>query len=283
MIRFVLENRKNLFCAIGVFVSCFMAMSQKTIGHAILKCSYSYTYLKDTVNKIKEDDLLILLIGIENSKCYSYYSFQCDSLNSTPDGNKVWNELFRKAIEKDGANATDFPHKRMRTYVYKNYPTTGRMTITDGISLQDYIYEDTLNTQSWQLTSDTKELLGYMCQKAECDFRGRHWTAWFSPDIPINDGPWKLGGLPGLILEAYDRGMQQHFLTIGLQKVVDVPIILSPPSIGKFEKTNRLDFLRTEKRYLINMGGYIQMETGINLIDNQPVKVLQYDLIERDY
>lgn len=88
-----------------------------------------------------------------------------------------------------------------------------------------------------------------------------------------------------MILEAYDREVQQHFLVIGLQKVVDDPIVLSPPSIGsrKFEKTNRLDFLRTEKRSLIDMGRYIQMETGINLIDNQPTKVLQYDLIERDY
>ena len=282
--RLLLKNRRKALCAIGIFASCYITMSQVVIGRAMLKCSYNYTYLKDTVGKIKDDDLLIILIGPKNSKCYSYYSFQCDSLKSTPNGRQVWSELFRQAIEKDGVNATDFPYMRMRTCVYKNYPT-GRMTITDGISLQSYIYEDTLNAQFWQLTDSTKELLGYTCQKAECNFRGRHWTAWFSPDIPFSDGPWKFGGLPGLILEAYDREVQQHFLVIGLQKVVDDPIVLSPPSIGsrKFEKTNRLDFLRTEKRSLIDMGRYIQMETGINLIDNQPTKVLQYDLIERDY
>jgi len=50
-----------------------------------------------------------------------------------------------------------------------------------------------------------------LCQKAEGDFRGRHYIAWFSNKILIPDGPWKLCGLPGLILEAYDEKKTVYF------------------------------------------------------------------------
>ncbi|HIR32843.1 MAG TPA: GLPGLI family protein, partial [Candidatus Coprenecus merdigallinarum] len=45
---------------------------------------------------------------------------------------------------------------------------------------------------------------GYNCQRATGTFRGREWQVWFTYDIPYNYGPWKLGGLPGLILKAED-------------------------------------------------------------------------------
>lgn len=55
----------------------------------------------------------------------------------------------------------------------------------------------------WNIEEDsTKNIYGYQCTKAATYFRGRHWVAWFTQDIPIDAGPWKLRGLPGLILEA---------------------------------------------------------------------------------
>jgi GLPGLI family protein len=56
----------------------------------------------------------------------------------------------------------------------------------------------------WEITKEEKEILGYKCQKATTFFRGRHFEAWFAPDIPIVDGPYKFSNLPGLILEVYD-------------------------------------------------------------------------------
>lgn len=259
------------------------AAREPMIDRAHMKCLYRYVYTFDTLKNELRDDLLILQIGKEVSKCYSYYTFQCDSLRRTPDGAKVWSELFRRAIEKDGIYG-DFPHVRMSTYVYKNYPT-GQMTITDRISLQDYCYVDSLHTQTWTMGDSTREVLGYTCQQATADFRGRRWTAWFATDIPVSDGPWKLGGLPGLILEAYDEGQQHVFTAVGLEWVKDELIIFNRPFRGnhRFEQTNRLEFLRMERRFLMDSNSFIQMETGIDLLGDEPNRVMRYDLLERDY
>ena len=248
-----------------------------------MKCLYRYVYAFDTLKNELRDDLLILQIGKEISKCYSYYTFQSDSLQRTPDGAKVWSELFRRAIEKDGIYG-DFPHVRMSTYIYKNYPT-GQMTITDRISSQGYRYVDSLHAQTWTMGDSTREVLGYTCQQATADFRGRRWTAWFTTDIPVSDGPWKLGGLPGLILKAYDEGQQHVFTAVGLERVKDEPIIFNQQDgrNRRFEPTNRLDFLRMERRFLMDSNSFIQMETGIDLLGDEPNQVMRYDLLERDY
>ena len=253
------------------------------IDRAHMKCLYRYVYTFDTLKNELRDDLLILQIGKEVSKCYSYYTFQCDSLRRTPDGAKIWSELFRRAIEKDGIYG-DFPHVRMSTYVYKNYPT-GQMTITDRISSQGYCYVDSLHAQTWTMGDSTREVLGYTCQQATADFRGRRWTAWFTTDIPVSDGPWKLGGLPGLILKAYDEGQQHVFTAVGLERVKDEPIIFNQQNgrNRRFEPTNRLDFLRMERRFLMDSNSFIQMETGIDLLGDEPNQVMRYDLLERDY
>ena len=259
------------------------AEREPVLDRAHMKCLYRYVYTFDTLKNELRDDLLILQIGKEVSKCYSYYTFQCDSLQRTPDGEKVWSELFRRAIEKDGIYG-DFPHVRMSTYVYKNYPT-GQMTIIDRISSQGYCYVDSLHTQTWTMGDSTREVLGYTCQQATADFRGRRWTAWFATDIPVSDGPWKLGGLPGLILEAYDEGQQHVFTAVGLERVKDEPIIFNQLDgrNRRFEPTNRLEFLRMERRFLMDSNSFIQMETGIDLLGDEPNQVMRYDLLERDY
>jgi GLPGLI family protein len=259
--------------------------AQKTLDNAYLRCTYDFVYLKDTLSNKKTDkDILYLQIGQEYSKCFSYYSYQVDSLQETPRYESTFWTIFKNAMDKEGSTSSNYPHKRMKTYVYKNYPK-GKITVTDGLSLQDYVYEDDLNAQDWQIQDSIKNILGYPCQKAKCNFRGRQWTVWFASDIPVSDGPWKLGGLPGLIMEAFDKGMQYHFTIIGLQKVEGEPIVFSNTHVGsnRFEKTSRKDFLKAQKRYLMDMNGYIELETGIDLASNTSQKIMRYDLLEVDY
>ena len=253
------------------------AARDPVLDRAHMKCLYRYVYTFDTLKNELRDDLLILQIGKEVSKCYSYYTFQSDSLQRTPDGAKVWSELFRRATEKDGIYG-DFPHVRMSTYVYKNYPT-GQMTITDRISSQGYCYVDSLHTQIWTMGDSTREVLGYTCQQAMADFRGRRWTAWFAMDIPVSDGPWKLGGLPGLILEAYDEGHQYTFIAVGLERVAEEPIVFTPSGEKNGYRTvDRRAFLKAEM-FDLTHGGALGA-SGLKSTDYEPIYM---DLIERDY
>ena len=254
------------------------------IDRAYMKCLYRYVYLNDTLTGKTKNDLLVLQIGTRISKCFSHYSNQVDSLSALPNGDMIIGKMINEAMNNGEFMRGNYPHKRLKTYIYKNYPE-GRMTVTDGLILQDYCYVDSLHTQIWTMGDSTREVLGYTCQQATADFRGRRWTAWFATDIPVSDGPWKLGGLPGLILEAYDEGQQHVFTAVGLERVKDEPIIFNR-SFGdnqKFEQTNRLEFLRSKKKSLMDLNGYIQMETGIDLSQGKPQKVMRYDLLERDY
>ena len=277
-----MKKFSTLMCLL-IIVSAVFSQG-KTIDNAYLKCQYEYIWEEDTLSDKTSDDLLILQIGENLSKCYSYYSNQVDSIRALPN----WSEIMKKhldyAFSKEKINPNDYPHKRMKAYVYKNYPQ-GKMSVTDGLSLQDYVCEDELNAQQWEIHDSTKTILDYPCQTAECDFRGRQWTAWFSTNVPVSDGPWKFRGLPGLIMEVYDKGSKYHFTIIGLKKVENEPIIFSESYVGskRFEKTNRLDFLKAKKRYLMNINGYIEMETGIDLSGGNPPKIMRFDLLELDY
>lgn len=72
-----------------------------------------------------------------------------------------------------------------------------------------YVKEDSF-AWDWQLEEETKQIGNFTCQKATTHFRGRDYTAWFAPSIPIPFGPWKFHGLSGLILEIYDSKMEFH-------------------------------------------------------------------------
>lgn len=68
-----------------------------------------------------------------------------------------------------------------------------------------------LTMPEWQITEEKKVFLNYSCQKAFADYLGRHWTIWFTPDIPCIAGPWLLWGAPGLIILAEDEKKEIQF------------------------------------------------------------------------
>lgn len=275
-----------LYSLLFIFVLPIFSQ-EKVLDNAHLKFQYKHSYLKDTMDVATYDDLFILQIGKNISKFYSYYSFQADSLRKTPDGDKVWKDIFNKSLNDFNRHRdktrfmSSFPHARSATYIYKNYPS-GEMTVTDAIRSDIFIYKDTLDAQNWTITDSLKTVLDYQCQMAECDFRGRRWTAWFTPDIPVSNGPWKLGALPGMIMEAYDRGKQYYFVTVGLEQVEDEPILFSESVKQKVKhrEISRRELLRAEMSQLKNGASIMEAESGVAFGSNKPV---YRDLIERDY
>ena len=79
--------------------------------------------------------------------------------------------------------------------------------------------------QKWELNDDTLTVCGYLCNNAITKFGGKVWTAWYCSEIPISDGPWKLSGLPGLILKAEDATKTHTFEAISIRKS-DRPIYI---------------------------------------------------------
>lgn len=63
----------------------------------------------------------------------------------------------------------------------------------------EYFVIKTNDEMKWNLLSDTQIYNGYTLQKATTSFGGRQWTAWFSKEVDIKEGPYKFRGLPGLI------------------------------------------------------------------------------------
>lgn len=257
-----MEKMKSLVAlTIFVFMGIGCCYAQKKIDEAYLKCQYDYTYVVDTLSGKTAKDWLVLQIGENLSKSYSYYSMQVDSIFASPDRDVILRQQINAAI----GSKTEWPHKRMKAYVYKNYPQ-GKMTVTDGLLMQDYIYEDTLNAQNWVIQDSSKLILGHECQKAVCHYRGHCWTAWFAMDIPITDGPWKLCGLPGLIMEATSEDNSHTFKLLGLERVSKEPIVFSKTYVGnnKFEKTTFEKFLKEQYIFLF---GDFQSQTQLQGID----------------
>ena len=67
-----------------------------------------------------------------------------------------------------------------------------------------YLVIDTMKVIEWKLLNKSKKIQNIECFSAQAEYRGRIWTAWYAPSIPVSSGPWKLYGLPGMILEATD-------------------------------------------------------------------------------
>jgi GLPGLI family protein len=82
---------------------------------------------------------------------------------------------------------------------------------------QVYFVKEKKPDIQWNITDSTKKIGNYICTMATAHFRGRNYTAWFTPKIPVHYGPWKLIGLPGLILKAHDQKKNIYF---SAQKVV---------------------------------------------------------------
>ncbi len=102
---------------------------------------------------------------------------------------------------------------------YTNHPS-GKTTMLDAVARDYYKVVENVESPEWTIVGDsTKTILGYECQQARTRFKGRDWTVWFTEDIPLNYGPWKLGGLPGLVLSAESGDHDWLFTAEGMETI----------------------------------------------------------------
>lgn len=192
----------------------FILISLSSIAQEYIKIDevthvfiYSYTFCEEHKNpQSAKKHEMILEVGQNHSKFYSSNKAFTDSLlmryaNESPE--VAFSKIFPLV---SGSPVPPF----CNFYVYKNYPTANKTTfIASDLSSGKYQVEEDIKFD-WTIDINaTDTISGLICHKAQTSFYGRNYTAWFSLDIPINDGPYKFNGLPGLIVQIADTDTSQ--------------------------------------------------------------------------
>ena len=277
---------------IGVMMMCFqpallnaqMALSiinpnenskMEPIDDVRFIVQYEMKMITDTLNpeNIVEESM-ILKVGTASSSYYSYTRFISDS---------IFSEQIKKSgngpIRRNKADDTGIV-----TYqIYKNFPA-GKVTTLDRLAINRFRCEEENEMPAWELLNDTATILSYLCQKAVCRFKGRDYEAWFTPEIPRNEGPWKLHGLPGLILKASDSEGHYTFECTGLISA-DEKLMFGADG---YESISRKNLNRIYERYAADPVGYVTSSApNIRIVmkdesgENRTVKNMPYNPIER--
>lgn len=212
-------------------------LPKEKLDRADYRCIYTFTQ-KVTDKKSGETVALTDTMALDMGPVYSiYYDWNKnyrDSLSrvkweSASRGVKsiTVNKRDDLSVYKDRpGNYEVSSYKGESSKLYKNRKKN-KIVIIDGNNFEMFKCTEEVAPPTWEFTSDTLTLLGYVCQKAVTTFRGRKYEAWFTPAIPINEGPWKLYGLPGLILKVDADEGTFLFEAIGLENLGEkVPIVL---------------------------------------------------------
>ena len=202
-------------------ILCLVAATALAQNKSEIAVSYDYTK-PNLLGKARTSKMMLLASATE-AKYFDEISLWIDSLQSTPEGKAQYKEIIQKACmttNPDGSITMDMrkgPTKKTYTYVFHK-PEEGSLTVYDKYGEDLGYYTEPLSEMEWSIVSDsTSMVLGYECLMAESDYHGRHWKAWFTPEIPMSFGPWKLHGLPGLILKAEANG-GFSFTATGLER-----------------------------------------------------------------
>ncbi|WP_312902487.1 GLPGLI family protein [Chryseobacterium taichungense] len=98
----------------------------------------------------------------------------------------------------------------------------------------------------WEIKNEKQKIGNLDCQKAEVDYGGRHWIAWFSETVNLQEGPYIFHGLPGLIIKITDQNLDYDFNLIQLKKAENYNIYFHK---SKEKQITWLDFQRMIQNY----------------------------------
>lgn len=187
----------------------------------LIRVRYTHTDKIDiSKNNKARTENMILFVG-KNASLYSSYD-------------KIKHEIsdeqkFLASIKNRGSNGQptafiidDTNSRWMTTATYLFFAKENKFFTKEVMALQAYLVEENAPKINWKISLDTLSFSGIKCQKATATFEGKNWTAWFAPSMPFQSGPWKLNGLPGLIIEAYDEQAQVKFEFAGIEKAAEI-------------------------------------------------------------
>ena len=262
-----------------------IVIDERKIEPAIIEVLYKRIKVTDTllVDTDFKTDFLTLRAG-KNLSAFYHANLK------THDSISVRNFEYAIATFKDKEAL-----KQVSSYeeevLFKNFPK-GKVTNHTRHSLCSWTYEEDWEKPTWEITDSTSTIGGYECMLAVSDYRGRRWYAWFTPEIAISEGPWKLCGLPGLILEARDERNHYQYsaMTIKLNPNRDVEYF----NYSDRWKTDRITSLKARRKYLQENVKNMILAAGTYGLDPKKIKPdkedkskpqphRNYDFEETDY
>jgi GLPGLI family protein len=254
-------------------------LKAKPIDKVLFTAQYDLSFVGDTAHEDKHiDETMMLKVGSKSSLFYSYARFRMDSLIEMDKATGASQEIIQEHM-KQGTSQVNYQ-------IFKNYPE-GKLTQLEPIAASNFRSEEKTEIPVWELHPDTATFLAYTCYRATCRFRGRNYEAWYTPEIPRSEGPWKLQGLPGLILKASDSRQHYTFVCTGIEKAGKEEAILFIGS--EYEPISRKDLLRIHERFAADPIGYLkETSPGMQIIvkgeDGQPMhpKNTPYNPIEKE-
>lgn len=170
---------------------------------------YEYKSIPDSLHRDNiESELMALDVSEKFSKFYSYNNYKYDSIS-------------KSNIDKEISDSNLKIKKSKNSYIIiKDYPDF-TISLISRIGQTKYNVKDE-RTLKWNILSENDVLGNFKIQKAETKFAGRKWMAWFTTEIPIQEGPYKFRGLPGLILKISDNTNSHSFVLVGIQKLNNI-------------------------------------------------------------
>lgn len=243
----------------------------------MIKVVYNRTMVLDTLrpkDKFK-NDVLTLFAGRRGSAFYSE-----ERRNEYEMSTNI--EYVLRTFE-DPERFKHVAHLE-REVIFRDYDRNVT-TVHQRYDLSSWEMKEETVSPSWTIKDSIATILGYDCIMATADYRGRRWTAFFSPEIPISEGPWKLIGLPGLILKAHDSKNEYSYEATEINTS-------NPGLVEYFNYRDRLiirDRLKgLTRRYREKESNIVEKIRAAHGFSNKPVAAdsiedSRYDFEETDY
>ena len=216
-----------------------MAQETHVIEPSLLEVRYQVTHGSDK-------DIYALRCGKNVSQYFSINKLRDDSLRASPDpslNHIILDEMLEAAMHRDDPSKQRPASPGHGDYLYWNL-SAGKISVYTSVFGSKYIVEEDVPEIEWEVKEDSVQtIIGYECHKAVTKFRGREWTVWYAEDIPVSLGPWKFGGLPGIVLQAECA----NYVTItatGLMTTGLTPVTFYNFADYKFQPVERTKYLK---------------------------------------
>lgn len=187
--------KQNIYFILITLLVPIISFSQQTI-----EVLYQFSHIRDTMqrgNPYKER----MLLQIEKQKSL-YRSYEL--------------YLFDSLVEKNDDEAIFKLPKATSEQILTNFSLDEVILIRPFLG-DTFAIKNALDKINWTLIDSSKLIGELVCFKANGYFKGRNYECWYSPSIAIRSGPWKLNGLPGLIVQAIDSKSEISFDIISLK------------------------------------------------------------------